>query len=801
MSSLHLAIVAPLILSIFIPLFYRIFRQLHTGWFVLPLPIILFVYFLNFLPETMRGRSLIEIINWIPTLGINFTAKIDGLGLLFALLITGIGALVVLYSIYYLANNKEKLNHFYVYLLLFMGAMLGVVLSDNLIVMYGFWELTSFSSFLLIGYWYERDKSRYGAQKSMLITVFGGLAMLGGFILLYIMTGTFSVTELIFQANAIYNHALFVPALVCILLGAFTKSAQFPFYIWLPDAMEAPTPVSAYLHSATMVKAGIYLAARFTPVFGEHFLWFWLVTGVGILTLIWGSVFAVKQTDLKAILAFSTVSQLGLIMSLLGAGAAALHYEFLDENIYTVAVTAAIFHLINHATFKGSLFMAAGIIDHETGTRDIRKLGGLMHFMPITFTISIIGAFSMAGLPPFNGFLSKEMFFTAMVHVTEMDLFNLETWGILFPVLAWIASIFTFVYSMILVFKTFTGKYQPDKLDKTPHEAPMGLLISPVILVSLVIVFGFFPNLLSDSLISPAMASILPSLLGAGEEFMVHISFWHGPNIELFMTIGVIILGIILFKTHSRWKKNYKAIPEKLALNRYYDLLIEGIQSVSYKVTNTYMNGSIRSYLVYIFTFLIFILAAILIGKNAFTFDTSNVSSIGVYEVILAILVVLASICILFAKSRMTSIILLGAVGYTVSLFYVLFRAPDLALTQLVIETISVALFLVCFYHLPKLRRFETRMRFRLTNALISLGVGAVVTLIALSAHSNKLFPSISQYYVENTYTEAAGKNMVNVILVDFRGFDTLFEITVLAIASLGIFGMIKLRLNRRKEE
>ncbi|MEH7113679.1 Na+/H+ antiporter subunit A [Neobacillus niacini] len=801
MYSLHVAIVAPLILSIFIPLFYRLFRQIHTGWFVLPLPILLFIYFFTYVPVTMSGRSFSNNINWIPSLGINFRAQVDGLGLLFSLLITGIGALVVLYSIFYLAKKKEKLNNFYVYLLLFIGAMLGVVLSDNLIVMYAFWELTSFSSFLLIGYWYERDKSRYGAQKSMLITVFGGLVMLGGIILLYIMTGTFNFTEIMSQTNAIFNHELFVPALLCILMGAFTKSAQFPFYIWLPDAMEAPTPVSAYLHSATMVKAGIYLVARFTPVFGEHFLWFGLVAGVGILTLIWGSIFAVKQTDLKAILAFSTVSQLGLIMSLLGVGAAALHYEFLDDNIFTVAVTAAIFHLINHATFKGSLFMAAGIVDHETGTRDIRKLGGLMHFMPITFTISIIGAFSMAGLPPFNGFLSKEMFFTAMVHVTEMDIVNLETWGILFPVLAWIASIFTFIYSMILVFKTFTGKYQPEKLEKKPHEAPIGLLISPVILVSLVMIFGFFPNLLSDSLISPAMASILPSLLGPGEEFIVHIAFWHGPNIELFMTFGVIILGTVLYKTHSRWKKIYIAIPEKLTLNRFYDYLLNGVQSISNKVTTTYMNGSIRSYLVYIFTFFILILTVTLTGKNAFKFDTSNVSSIGVYEVVLAILIVLGSICILFAKSRMTSIILLGAVGYTVSLFYVLFRAPDLALTQLVIETISVALFLVCFYHLPKLRRFETRMRFKFTNALISIGVGAVVTLIALSAHSNKLFDSISKYYVENTYTEAAGKNMVNVILVDFRGFDTLFEITVLAIASLGIFGMIKLRLNRRKED
>ncbi|MCM3766409.1 Na+/H+ antiporter subunit A [Neobacillus niacini] len=800
MSYLHLAIISPLLFSVFIPIFYKKFIRIHTGWFVLPLPILLFIYFLSTIPKITNRQTVTETFNWIPSLGVNFTAKVDGLGLLFALLITGIGALVVFYSIYYLAKEKERLNTFYVYLLLFMGAMLGVVLSDNLIVMYAFWELTSFSSFLLIGYWHEREKSRYGAQKSMLITVFGGLAMLGGIILLYIMTGTFSITEIVAQSGDIFHHSLFLPALICVLLGAFTKSAQFPFYIWLPDAMEAPTPVSAYLHSATMVKAGIYLVARLTPVFGASSVWFWLVAGVGIITLIWGSVFAIRQTDLKGILAFSTVSQLGLIMSLLGVGSAALHYEALSENIFTVAITAAIFHLINHATFKGSLFMAAGIVDHETGTRDIRKLGGLMPFMPITFTISIIGAFSMAGLPPFNGFLSKEMFFTAMVRVTQMDIFNLETLGILFPVIAWVASVFTFIYSMILVFKTFTGKYQPEKLDKKPHEAPLGMLIPPVILISLVVIFGFFPNLLSESLISPAMAAILPSLLNAGGEFVVHISFWHGFTIELFMTLGVILLGITLYKTLPKWKRMYDLVPEKLSLFRFYDRLLEWSQSGSYKVTNKYMTGSIHSYLVYILAFFIFSLTVTLFWKDAFKLDTGNVSSIGIYEWVLAIFVVVGSISILFIKSRMTSIILLGAVGYTVSLFYVLFRAPDLALTQLVIETISVALFLVCFYHLPKLQRYETRMRFKLTNALISVGVGAVVTAIALSAHGNKLFEAISKYYVENTYEKAAGQNMVNVILVDFRGFDTLFEITVLAIASLGIYGMIKLRLNRRKE-
>ncbi|PWW29730.1 multisubunit sodium/proton antiporter MrpA subunit [Cytobacillus oceanisediminis] len=796
MSLLHLAIISPFFLAILVPFAYKLFRQIHTGWFILPLPILLFSYFISYLSITANQQSVTKSFSWIPSLGIDFTAKVDGLGLLFSLLITGIGALVVLYSIYYLDKNKEQLNTFYVYLLLFMGAMLGVVLSDNLLVLYTFWEFTSFSSFLLIGYWYHREKSRYGAQKSMIITVFGGLSMLAGIILLYLMTGTFSITEIIAQSDEIFTNPLFVPALLCILLGAFTKSAQFPFHIWLPDAMEAPTPVSAYLHSATMVKAGIYLVARMSPVFAEHSLWLWLVAGFGIVTLFWGSFSAVKQTDLKSILAFSTVSQLGMIMSLLGIGAAALHFETVEDSYFTVATTAAVFHLINHATFKGSLFMVAGIVDHETGTRDIRKLGGLMNFMPITFTLAIIGTFAMAGLPPFNGFLSKEMFFTGMVRVLEMDIFNLDTWGFLFPVLAWVASVFTFIYSMVLVFKTFTGKFQPEKLEKKPHEAPLGMLISPIVLASLVIIIGFFPNIISNTLISPAQAAIMPV---PGFVYDTHIYFWHGFTPELFMTLGVITLGILLFTTLPKWRKVYDMFPEKLALNRFYDGMLEVSQRASFNLTRLYMNGFIRTYLVYIFTFFIVALAATLFIKDAFKFDTSNVAPIHFAEVLLALGIAAAAITILFVKSRMTSIILLGAVGYTVSLFFVIFRAPDLALTQLVIETISVSLFLLAFYHLPKLRH-EERIRFKMTNALISVGVGAIVTMIALSAHSNKMFDSIAQYYVENTYKEAAGKNMVNVILVDFRGFDTMFEITVLGIAALGIFAMIKLRLEGGKK-
>lgn len=799
MSWLHLVIISPFLLAFLIPLLYKSLKQIHTGWFVLPLPLVLFIYFTKYISGVANGNSYLYSLKWIPSLGINFDAYIDGLGLLFALLITGIGTLVVLYSIYYLSKTKESLHTFYVYLLMFMGAMLGVVLSDNLIVLYSFWELTSLSSFLLIGYWYQREKSRYGAQKSMLITVFGGLALLAGIVLLSIPSGTFSIREIVANLDVVTSSSLFIPAMILVLLGAFTKSAQFPFHIWLPDAMEAPTPVSAYLHSATMVKAGIYLVARLSPVFADHAVWFTLVSTVGIITLFWGSFSAVRQTDLKGILAFSTISQLGMIMSLLGVGSAALHYEFLDDNIYVVAITAAVFHLINHATFKGSLFMVVGIVDHETGTRDIRKLGGLMTLMPVTFTIAVIGGFAMAGLPPFNGFLSKEMFFTGMVNVTKMDIYNMETWGILFPVVAWIASIFTFVYSMILVFKTFTGKYQPEKLEKKPHEAPVGMLISPVILASLVVIFGLFPNILESSIIEPTMASVAPSLLDAGEQFHVHITFWHGFTPELFMTIGVIAVGILLFLTLHKWTKIYHLFPESITLNNAYNNGLAGMEKGSNGIMKFMMTGFIRDYLLVIFAFISTAILITLFTQGGFKVDTSNMADIGIYEAILAVIMVLGAITTVFAKSRLTAIISLGVVGYTLALFFVLFRAPDLALTQLVIETVSVALFLLCFYHLPEFKPKKVRVKFHLPNLIIALLVGVTVTLVGIASSSTKLFDSISQYFIKNSYKEAGGENMVNVILVDFRGFDTLFEIAVLCIAALGIYSMIRLRL--AKEE
>ena len=740
-----------------------------------------------------------QSIKWVPSLGIDFALYVDGISLLFSLLITGIGALVILYSIYYLSKAKEKLNNFYVYMLLFMGAMLGVVLSDNIVVLYIFWEVTSISSALLISYWYQREKSVYGAQKSMFITVFGGLSMLGGISLLYVMTGTFSIREIIANVDLVTTSSLFLPAMLLILLGAFTKSAQFPFHIWLPDAMEAPTPVSAYLHSATMVKAGIYLVARFTPIFGGSAEWFWIISIVGIVTLVWGSVSAVRQKDLKSILAFSTISQLGMIMSLLGVGSAAYYFNAGDNALYTTAILAAVFHLINHATFKGSLFMTAGIVDHQTGTRDIRKLGGLMTLMPITATISLIGLASMAGLPPFNGFLSKELFFTGMVNVTEYGIFNLDTWGAILPVLAWIASIFTFLYSAILFFKTFRGRFKPEKLEvKQVNEAPFGMLISPIILSALVVIFGLFPNLLAYTLIEPAMSAILPGIMEPGQQFSVNISHWHGFNLELWMTIGVIVLGSLLFLTMNKWSQSSFYKKERDLFNYVYDSGYDGLIKGSQVITRLQMTGRLRDYFIYMCVFIVLVIGYTMFRYDAFAINTANLSPIDPYMWILTIALIVALVAVPFINNRVTAIIVTGVAGFLVSLMFTIFRAPDLALTQLLVETVSVILFMLVFYHLPKLKKEKSKLPFKLVNLVIAISVGAMVTLVSLSAFafgSETNFASISEYFIENSKALAGGLNIVNVILVDFRGLDTMLEILVLGIAAIGVVSLIKLRL------
>ncbi len=719
--------------------------------------------------------------------------------MLFALLISGIGALVVIYSVFYLSKEREALGNFYVYLLLFMGAMLGVVFSDNVLVLYMFWELTSVASFLLIAFWNERKASRYGAQKSLLITVLGGFAMLAGFLLLANLTTTFSIQAMILQGDTISSHPLFVPAMVLILLGAFTKSAQFPFHIWLPDAMEAPTPVSAYLHSATMVKAGIYLIARFTPVFGGSGEWFWIVSAVGLITLFWGAWSAIRQVDLKAMLAFSTISQLGLITSLMGVGSAAMYFgPGQMAALYTAAILAAVFHLVNHSIFKGCLFMVVGVIDYSTGTRDIRKLGGLMSLMPITFTFAVIGSFSMAGLPPFSGFLSKELFFTGMLNASRLGIFHMETWGLLFPIVAWIASVFTFTYCMIFVFKAFLGKHKPRKLEKKAREAYAGLLFSPAILAALVILFFFFPDRLADYLLSPAISSILPGFMKVGPG-VEPITAWHGWSPELQMTLGVVAVGSVLFLLIRKVPGLYSRPPQIFTLNYFYDQFFKKSEASFYRLNRFHMTGVLRDYLPYILLFMVVVPGGAIIILDSFAFNPAGDSPISAYEWVLSLVLVATALVVLVARQRLNAIIGIGVMGYVVVMFFVNFRAPDLALTQLVVETITTVLFLLCLYFLPKMEEKTEELMFRPGNALVAAATGFVVAVMALSAQANRSFPSVSEFFT-NALELAGAKNIVNAILVDFRGFDTMLEILVLCMAGIGVYTLIRVRSVRRDE-
>ncbi|MBH9582043.1 Na+/H+ antiporter subunit A [Staphylococcus felis] len=791
MSWLHLAVLLPLIFSILIPTLYRFYKRIHLGWFVLPIPVVLFIYFLSYIKLTMSGHYTEQSVSWMPQIGMNFDVYVDGLGLLFALLITGIGSLVVLYSISYL-NQEEQLGHFYCYLLIFMSAMLGVVLSDNLLILYLFWELTSFSSFLLISFWRHKEKSLYGAMKSMMITVLGGLSLLGGFILLYIATGSWRIREIISQVDLIQTSPIFILAMIFVIIGAMTKSAQFPFYIWLPDAMEAPTPVSAYLHSATMVKAGIYLVARLTPIFAISEGWIWTVALFGLITLFWGSFNATKQLDLKGILAFSTVSQLGMIMSMLGIGAVSYHFEGSESQLYVAAYTAAIFHLINHASFKGALFMITGAVDHATGTRDIKKLGGLMTIMPISFTLSIITALSMAGVPPFNGFLSKEAFLESVIEVTHAHIFSLNTLGILFPILGIVGSIFTFVYSLKFIYEIFLGDYQPDVLPNKAHEASALMNISPIILSLLVIVIGLFPSLVAAPLVTPAARAIANSN-------SIHAEFhlWHGITPALLSTIVIYIIGALLFFTSKHWVGALRKMPEYLTLNYWYNQTGRYSPYYATQITRTYMTGYNRNNLVIIF-FTMILLTFVTLLFAPFSINLENVSPVRTYEAISVITISIAAVMIVFARSRLFSIIMLSAVGYSMAIFFIFFNAPDLALTQFVVETISTALFLLCFYHLPNISRYNESVKDKVGNIVISVGVGLVVIALGLIAYGNRHFTSISEFYKKHVYDLAEGKNMVNVILVDFRGTDTLFESAVLGIAGMGIYTLIKLRAKHK---
>jgi len=718
----------------------------------------------------LDGATFVQSWPWIPDLGLVASFRLDGFGLLFALLILVIGLLVVVYARYYLAPEDSQ-ERFYGLLLLFMGAMLGVVLSENLLLLVTFWELTSLSSFLLIGFWRHEAEARRGARLALMITGAGGLALLAGVLLLGQVVGSFELTQVLASGALIKAHPLYETILVLVLLGAFTKSAQFPFHFWLPHAMAAPTPVSAYLHSATMVKAGIFLLGRLFPALAGTETWFYVVSGVGLATQLFASYVALFRHDLKGLLAYSTVSHLGLVTLLFGLGT-------------PLGEIAAVFHIINHAVFKASLFMAAGIIDHETGTRDMRRLSGLARYMPWTAALATIAAGAMAGVPLLNGFLSKEMFFAETFQVQWLG-----PWYWLLPVAATLAGIFTVAYSTRFVHDVFFGP-APQGLPKTPHEPPRWMKVPVEILVGLCLLVGLTPAITVDPLLRAAAGAVLQAPL---PEFS--LALWHGFNLPVVMSVVALVGGAIVYFTR-RYHFDLHGYRQKLVDGRTISELgvaraVHGARWLVERVAN----HSLQRYV------LLLVLAALVLGISGargltLTGTASLTPPDGLAVLMTAALVITAIAATVLHARRLLALVLVGVVGLAVSLAFVRLSAPDLALTQLLVEIVTVLPPLLAMYFMPAETPPEASRPRQVRDIAVAIAAGGAVSALAWALLTRPL-DTIAWYYLENAKPEGGGYNVVNVILVDFRGFDTLGEITVLGVAAVGILALLQgLRLD-----
>ncbi len=722
-------------------------------------------------------RVLRYEIEWLPQLGLNLVARMDGLSWLFTVMICGIGGLVVLYARYYM-SPKDPVPRFFGFLLAFMGAMLGMVLSGNLIQLVLFWELTSIFSFLLIGYWHQNAAARDGARMALVITGTGGLALFAGMLLLGHIVGSYDLDVVLAAGEKVRGHVLYTPALLLILLAAFTKSAQFPFQFWLPRAMAAPTPVSAYLHSATMVKAGVFLLALLWPVLAGTSTWFWIVTYVGLATLLLGAYSAIFQQDLKGLLAYSTVSHLGLITTLLGMNS-------------RLALVAAIFHIANHATFKASLFMAAGIIDRETGTRDIRRLSGIRRFMPVTATLAIVASAAMAGVPLLNGFLSKEMFFTETALRNPIPFVDVSL-----PAVAVVAGLFAVTYSLRFIHGVFFGP-PPTQLDRVPHEPP-ALMRRPIeILVLICLVVGIFPGLT----IGPFLATAVSSVLGPDIPYY-SLSVWHGINAPLLMSLvamaGGFVFYLLLQKYLARGIEGPPLIGNMVGPRIFERLLI--LLSVRWARALERVLGTRR----------LQPQLAILVGVAILAGAIPTLGGIGPlhltfagFDPALTLVWIVGMVCAVGAAlqakyHRLVALMLLGGAGLATSLTFVWFSAPDLALTQLLVEVVTTILILLGLRWLPKrfedvqidpLSRFSLR-RFR--DLALATAAGGGMALLSYAVMTRDVPGSIASFFLENSYTGGGGRNVVNVILVDFRGFDTMGEITVLGIVALTTYALLR---------
>ncbi|CCW17277.1 Na(+) H(+) antiporter subunit A; Na(+) H(+) antiporter subunit B [Sphingobium indicum BiD32] len=731
-----------------------------------------------FYPALADGAIVRHTIPWLPSLGLDLTVRLGGFSWLFALLILGIGALVVLYARYYM-SAEDPVPRFFSFLLAFMGSMLGLVLSGNLIQIAFFWELTSLFSFLLIGYWHHNQSARDGARMALIMTATGGVCLLVGFLLLGHIAGSYDVDRVLAAGEAIRGHALYLPALILVLIGAFTKSAQFPFHFWLPHAMAAPTPVSAYLHSATMVKAGIYILILFWPALSGTESWYLIVSTTGLATLLIGAWAAIFQQDLKGLLAYSTISHLGLITLLLGLGS-------------PLAAVAAIFHTVNHATFKASLFMAAGIIDHETGTRDLRKLSGLVRFMPITATLAMVAAAAMAGVPLLNGFLSKEMFLAEALEAhsgTILDRF--------LPVLATLASTFSVLYSVRFIHQVFFGP-PPVGLPREPHEAPHWMRLPIEILVLLCLLVGILPALTIGPLLTTAVSSVL------GERTPVYsLAIWHGFNLPLLMSAVALVGGAVLYRLFGQRLNAMQNSPVigRLKGRRTFETVLSAIIEGARGLRGVFgtRRQQVQLRLLVLTTFLAVGLPLARLGYTAGPVAGTLI------DPVFAVLWMLGGVSAIAAAwqakfHRLAALIMVGVAGLSTCISFIWLSAPDLGLTQLLVEIVTLVLLLLGLRWLPQRRSdfwagsiapFSVRYR-RGADLLVALVGGAGIAALSYAIMTRPTPEGLSRYFMEQAYPGGGGTNVVNVILVDFRGFDTLGEITVLSIVALTVFSLLR---------
>lgn len=703
---------------------------------------------------------------WLDSIGLNVEFWVDGLGLMFATMILGIGLLILIYARSYLSAT-DPMGNFYCYLLIFQAAMVGIVLSDNVVLLMMFWELTSLSSFLLIGFWSHLPAGRQGARMALAVTGGGGLALLAGVLLLANVADTYRISEILTRRDLIQNSEWFPTILLLILLGCFTKSAQFPFHFWLPRAMAAPTPVSAYLHSATMVKAGIFLLARLWPVLHNDGLWFYSVASIGLVTMLIGAIIALFQDDLKGLLAYSTISHLGLITMLLGFAT-------------PIAVAAAVFHIMNHATFKAALFMNAGIVDHEAGTRDLKRLGGLMWLMPVTAIIAMIAAFSMAGLPPFNGYLSKEMMLEEASHTKWMGSQQI------IPTLVTIAAVFSVAYSFRYFFGVFAGRVRHD-YPHHPHDSPAGLWWPPTLLIILVIAIGLRPDIMAESLVKTVTASVTQDTAPD-----IHLKLWHGWTPAVTMSGIAVGGGLILCLLATLLRMVWDKVPRPDA-KVIFDAVVHGLTRGCQLISDGLHNGSQQRYL-----FLIIASVIAFAGWNFLSYPWAHgdrpIQPITTPLVVGWILVVGSTLLVVVNyRNRLYALVALGVVGLFSSIGFVYVSGIDLALTQVSVEVVTIILMLLTLFFLPKHSLPESMSWIRWRDAGLAIvagfGMGGMSWLMMTRPWSME---SIQSYFLANAKSGGGGTNVVNVILVDFRGFDTFGEITVLGCAGLAIFAMLE---------